>query len=141
MDEGHDVRDRQAHPRHVLSRVSALDLSAYAARIGVPVPDTIDLPALQRLQQAHVGAIPFENLDVQWRRTVRIDPASVWAKLVGSARGGASGGGRVRSRTVALGDESESRSPASTVGASIAARELGWLGVIGASSTVASGEV
>ena len=64
------------------------DLIAYAARIGTAVPDTIDLPALQRLHQAHVGAIAFENLDVQWRRTVRIDPASVWAKLVGSARGG-----------------------------------------------------
>jgi N-hydroxyarylamine O-acetyltransferase len=68
--------------------VSAFDLAAYAARIGVPVPDPIDLPALQRLHQAHVGAIPFENLDVQWRRHVRIDPASVWAKLVESARGG-----------------------------------------------------
>ncbi len=68
--------------------MSDFDLAAYAARIGVPVPDTIDLPALQRLQQAHVGAIAFENLDVQWRRTVRIDAPSVWAKLVGSARGG-----------------------------------------------------
>ncbi len=66
----------------------AFDLAAYAARIGAPVPDTIDLPALQRMHQAHVGAIAFENLDAQWRRTVRIDPTSVWAKLVGSARGG-----------------------------------------------------
>ena len=52
------------------------------------MPEVIDLPALQRLHQAHVGAIAFENLDVQWRRTVRIDPASVCAKLLGSARGG-----------------------------------------------------
>ena len=64
------------------------DLAAYAARIGAPVPETLDLPALQRMHVAHVGAIAFENLDPQWRRTVRIDPASVWAKLVGSARGG-----------------------------------------------------
>jgi len=68
--------------------VPDFDLAAYAARIGVPVPDTIDLPALHRMHQAHVGAIAFENLDAQWRRTVRIDPVSVWAKLVGSARGG-----------------------------------------------------
>ena len=68
--------------------MSALDLAAYAARIGTPVPDTFDVPALQRMQQAHVGAIAFENLDIQWRRTIRIDAASVWAKLVESARGG-----------------------------------------------------
>ncbi len=68
--------------------MSDFDLAAYAARIGAPVPDIIDLGALQRLHQAHVGAIAFENLDVQWRRPVRIDAASVWAKLVGSARGG-----------------------------------------------------
>ena len=68
--------------------MSDLDLSTYAARIGVAVPEAIDLPALQRLHQAHVGAIAFENLDVQWRRTVRIDVASVCAKLLGSARGG-----------------------------------------------------
>ncbi len=89
MDQGHDVRDGQAHARHVLTaRVSDLDLGAYAARIGTAVPDVIDLPALQRLHLAHVGAIAFENLDVQWRRPVRIDLAHVWAKLVGSARGG-----------------------------------------------------
>jgi N-hydroxyarylamine O-acetyltransferase len=88
VDEGDDVRDGQAHPRHVLIRVPDFDLAAYAARIGAPVPDTIDLAALQRMHVAHVGAIAFENLDPQWRRTVRIDPASVWAKLVGSARGG-----------------------------------------------------
>jgi len=68
--------------------VSTLDLAAYAARVGVAVPDVIDLPALQRLHQAHVGAIAFENLDVQFRRPIRIDADSVCAKLLGSARGG-----------------------------------------------------
>ena len=64
------------------------DLTAYAARLGMTVPDAIDLPALQRLHQAHVGAIAFENLDVQWRRPISIDVASVCAKLLGAARGG-----------------------------------------------------
>ena len=68
--------------------MSTLDLAAYAARVGVAVPDVIDLPALQRLHQAHVGAIAFENLDVQFRRPIRIDADSVCAKLLGSARGG-----------------------------------------------------
>ena len=65
-----------------------LDLAAYAARIGVAVPASIDLASLQSLHQAHVAAIAFENLDVQWRRPVRIDLASVCAKLLGQARGG-----------------------------------------------------
>jgi len=68
--------------------VSDLDLAVYAARLGIAVPGVIDLPALQRLHQAHVAAIAFENLDVQWRRTIRIDAASVCAKLLGGARGG-----------------------------------------------------
>ena len=53
--------------------MSDLDLAVYAARLGIAVPDVIELPALQRLHEAHVGAIAFENLDVQWRRTIRID--------------------------------------------------------------------
>ena len=65
-----------------------LDLAAYAARIGVAVPASIDLASLQSLHQAHVAGIAFENLDVQWRRPVRIDLASVCAKLLGQARGG-----------------------------------------------------
>jgi N-hydroxyarylamine O-acetyltransferase len=52
------------------------------------VPPAIDLAALQRIHLAHVGAIAFENLDVQWRRPVRLDLAHVCAKLVDSARGG-----------------------------------------------------
>jgi N-hydroxyarylamine O-acetyltransferase len=68
--------------------VHDLDLAAYAARIGVAVPESIDLAALGTVHQAHVAAIAFENLDVQWRRPIRIDLEHVWAKLVASARGG-----------------------------------------------------
>jgi N-hydroxyarylamine O-acetyltransferase len=68
--------------------VADFDIEAYGRRVGLAVPPVIDLPALQRLHLAHVGAIAFENLDVQWGRPVRIDVASVCDKLVGSARGG-----------------------------------------------------
>jgi N-hydroxyarylamine O-acetyltransferase len=68
--------------------VQDLDLAAYAARIGVAVPESIDLAALGMLHQAHVAAIAFENLDVQWRRPIRIDLAHVCGKLLGTARGG-----------------------------------------------------
>ena len=64
------------------------DLDAYAARIGAAVPPRLDLAALRTLHQAHVGAIAFENLDVQWRRPIHIDLPRICDKLLGSARGG-----------------------------------------------------
>ena len=43
---------------------------------------------LRELQQAHVGAIPFENLDILLGRPVRLDLQSLQSKLVGARRGG-----------------------------------------------------
>lgn len=65
-----------------------LDLDAYAARLGIVLPDRLDADALRRLHAAHLAAIPFENLDVQLGRPIRIDPASVVQKLVHGRRGG-----------------------------------------------------
>ena len=67
---------------------SGFDLDAYLRRIGSPRPVGIDLATLRRLHRAHLQAIPFENLDIQMGRPIRIDPASVTADLVGRARGG-----------------------------------------------------
>lgn len=64
------------------------DLDAYLARLRlkeVPAPDAAGLEALQR---AHRLAIPFENLDIRLGRGIRIDSASVFAKLVTAKRGG-----------------------------------------------------
>jgi N-hydroxyarylamine O-acetyltransferase len=68
--------------------VPGFDLAAYGRRIGLPVPRVLDLPALRQLHQTHVGAIAFENLDVQFGRPVRIALEHVCDKLVASARGG-----------------------------------------------------
>lgn len=65
-----------------------LDLAAYRARLGLDGALGRDLDSLRRLHRAHVGAIPFENIDVQAGRGVRIDLASVQAKLVTRRRGG-----------------------------------------------------
>lgn len=65
-----------------------LDLEAYLARIGCAPPLAPDLEALRRLHQAHVGAIPFENLDVLLGRPIPLDLASLEAKLVAARRGG-----------------------------------------------------
>ena len=64
------------------------DLSAYLARIALDAPPAADAEGLDLLQRAHRLAIPFENLDVILDRGIRIDSASVFAKLVTARRGG-----------------------------------------------------
>ncbi len=65
-----------------------LDLDAYLARIGYqgdldPTPAT-----LARLHRAHALTIPFENLDILLGLPIRLDLASLQAKLVDGRRGG-----------------------------------------------------
>jgi N-hydroxyarylamine O-acetyltransferase len=66
----------------------SFDLDAYLARIDMPARPTIDAAGLARLQRQHRLAIPFENLDVMLGRGIAIDGDVVFAKLVGSRRGG-----------------------------------------------------
>ncbi len=72
-----------------VSTPQALDVSAYLGRIGwsgpPPVPSST---ALRALHEAHVGAVPFENLDVLLGRPIRLDLESLFAKLVAQRRGG-----------------------------------------------------
>jgi N-hydroxyarylamine O-acetyltransferase len=65
-----------------------LDLAAYCRRLGLPVPGAPDLPTLEALALGHVGAIPFENLDVLLGRPIRLDLEALQAKLVLGGRGG-----------------------------------------------------
>ena len=65
-----------------------LDLEAYFARLGWTGPAAPDLATLAALQLAHLGAIPFENLDVQAGLPIRLDLASLQDKLVRRRRGG-----------------------------------------------------
>jgi N-hydroxyarylamine O-acetyltransferase len=67
--------------------VSPLDpasLERYLARIGVERSDA----SLAALQRAHQLAIPYENVDVQLGREIRLDLSSLGAKLVDRRRGG-----------------------------------------------------
>ncbi len=64
------------------------DLDAYLARIALEERPAADADGLAALQRAHRLAIPFENLDVVLGRGIRIDSASVFAKLVTARRGG-----------------------------------------------------
>jgi len=63
-------------------------LDNYLARIGHRGAVAPDLATLKALQTAHLAAIPFEGLDPLLRRPVKLDLASVVAKLVDSQRGG-----------------------------------------------------
>ncbi|MFN8092762.1 MAG: arylamine N-acetyltransferase [Vicinamibacteria bacterium] len=65
-----------------------VDVTAYLRRTGAPRPTAPTLAALAALHEAHVGAIPFENLDVLLGREIRLDLESLQAKLVAGARGG-----------------------------------------------------
>ncbi len=79
--------------------LDGFDLAAYLSRIGAPAgavagaPGTIaggatGLATLRALHEAHVTAIPFENLDILLGRPIRLDLVSLQAKLVAGRRGG-----------------------------------------------------
>src|SRR5689334_14937642 len=65
-----------------------LDFEAYLVRIGWNGARTRTLATLRTLLQAHMRAIPFENLDVLLGRPVRLDLDAVQSKLVLARRGG-----------------------------------------------------
>lgn len=69
-------------------QTDGFDLGAYLARVGVAKPAAPSLTALQALQQAHLAAIPFENLDILLGRPIRLDLGSLQTKLVADRRGG-----------------------------------------------------
>ncbi|WP_243316992.1 arylamine N-acetyltransferase family protein [Geothrix paludis] len=65
-----------------------LDLDAYLRRIGFAGEPRPDLATLRALHLAHASTIPFENLDIQMGLPIRLDLASLQAKLVQRRRGG-----------------------------------------------------
>lgn len=66
----------------------SFDLDSYLGRIGQQGAAAADAATLARVHAAHVGAIPFENLDVQAGRRIHLDLVSLQAKLVSRRRGG-----------------------------------------------------
>lgn len=65
-----------------------MTLNAYLQRIAYDGPLRRDLATLTALHRAHLRAIPYENLDVQFGRTVTPDPAAAFDKIVNHKRGG-----------------------------------------------------
>ena len=65
-----------------------VDLDKYFARIGYDGPRDNSLDTLRALHNLHPQAIAFENLDPLLKRAVKLDPASLQAKMVEGGRGG-----------------------------------------------------
>ena len=70
------------------SGCQSLDIAAYSCRVGHSIVSVSDLTTLTGLHQAHASTIPFENLDIQMRRPVRLDLGSLQTKLIHNQRGG-----------------------------------------------------
>jgi N-hydroxyarylamine O-acetyltransferase len=68
--------------------VEELDVGGYLARVGYGGPTEATEEVLRRLHRAHVGAIPFENLDIVLGREIRVDLPSIQEKLLRRSRGG-----------------------------------------------------
>lgn len=64
------------------------DLSAYFARINYAGSTAANLQTLNDIMDAHVRAIPFENLDVLLGRVIDLSSGALQRKLVHDRRGG-----------------------------------------------------
>jgi N-hydroxyarylamine O-acetyltransferase len=61
----------------------------YLRRIGIDKKDvTADLDSLKFLQRQHLLTIPFENLDIHWKRSIVLDGNLFYNKIIGEKRGG-----------------------------------------------------
>jgi len=65
-----------------------MDVPAYLERIGYSGPATPNAETLRDIHRAHLFAVPFENLDIGWRRQIPIDKQAFLRKIVEHRRGG-----------------------------------------------------
>ena len=63
-------------------------LHDYLERVGVTSVDSPDLDTLRRLHEAHVTAIPFENLDILLGHGIPLELDRLREKLIARRRGG-----------------------------------------------------
>lgn len=77
---------RDAHPR--VPALPPATVADYLARIGRPDAATPTLATLERLQDAHVRTVPFENLDIHLGKPLSLDIDHLAAKVVTRRRGG-----------------------------------------------------
>jgi len=79
---------RKAAETQGVLQPDVVDLDAYLGRIGYTGRLQPDPAVLEAIHLAHATHIPFENLDILLKRPIRLDLASLQAKLVTGGRGG-----------------------------------------------------
>lgn len=66
-----------------------MDLGKYLERIGIASENARpDLNGLRLLQRSHLLSVPFENLDIHWRRPIVLDTEKFVEKILNLRRGG-----------------------------------------------------
>ena len=67
-------------------------IKKYLERIGFTGEALPDLETLNRVQELHVMAVPYENLEIMARKPLTLDIPSLYEKIVTRGRGGYCGG-------------------------------------------------
>ncbi|HEY2867244.1 MAG TPA: arylamine N-acetyltransferase [Pyrinomonadaceae bacterium] len=66
-----------------------MNVGKYLARIGLDRTGVVpDIAGLKLLQRQHLLNVPFENLDIHWRRPIMLDTNAFYRKIVEENRGG-----------------------------------------------------
>lgn len=68
--------------------MSNSDLAAYLTRIGYSGTVQPSLTVLRAIHVAHLASITYENIDVLLKQSIRLDRASLHAKMITGGRGG-----------------------------------------------------
>jgi N-hydroxyarylamine O-acetyltransferase len=65
-----------------------MNIDPYLQRIKYTQTINPDVDTLYWLQQAHLQNVPYENLDIELKRQIRLDEPALWQKVVIEKRGG-----------------------------------------------------
>jgi N-hydroxyarylamine O-acetyltransferase len=65
-----------------------IDVSKYLQRIKFSDSRLVDDQTLKRIHQHHVMWVPFENLDIHYKRPFDLNPSNIYNKVVNNVRGG-----------------------------------------------------
>lgn len=87
------VSSQQSFALRILSKYNLINeimnKEEYFRRIGVEENEvTANLENLKFLQRQHLLRVPFENLDIHWKRPIILDDKAFYEKIIGEKRGG-----------------------------------------------------
>lgn len=71
-----------------IETIVPMNITQYLNRIAFEHTPTVDTDTLTRLHRQHVFQVPFENLDVHYKKRFTLDTAAVYDKVVAQRRGG-----------------------------------------------------